>query len=458
MRIPLPCLLLAVLGACTTAPPQLANITPALTPPPGPRSQPITAAGYHNETSIAIDPSDTRRMVAAWQIPATTAWSTDSGTSWQWARLPDVGRWQLSGDPMVSYDGDGHAYVVYIAFDRPEDYDTLGRAAHRNAILVNRSSDGGRTWHAAPTVVIEQPERPGIPFEDKPAIGIDRTMDAHRRGSVYVAWTEFRRHESVILFSRSVDTAATFSPPIRISARAGSPKDSVGADEGTSITVGRDGTVYVVWSDSIGIHLVRSTDAGRSFGADILVARTPDIVFDVAGVARVNGYPTVAMDVRGARLYVAWVDPRLGKPEPFLATSDDGGNTWSVPIPVAGSDTTLARFFASLAVDPRTGLVAVGYYRVARGSHIAYMLATSTDHGSTFREQPWGEPPFNPAGEFLGDYTGVDAYGGEVAAAWTEVVRPDSASGPTGMGGRHDSRVMVGRTRIGATGSASSSP
>ncbi len=393
---------------------------------------------------MAIDPADPRKMIASWQVPATVAWSGDSGATWKWTALPATSRWQLSGDPVVAFDGDGRGYALYIAFDRPEDYDTLGRAAHRNGIFVNRSDDGGRTWRAMPGTVIEQPERAGVPFEDKPAIGIDRTAEAQRRGTVYVAWTEFRRRESVILFSRSSDSGSTFAPPITISDRPGSPKDSVGADEGTSIVVGRDGTVYVVWSDSTGIRVARSTDAGHSFGAPVLIARTPDIVFGVRGVARVNGYPSLAIDEHSGRLYVLWVDPRGGLPEPYIATSDDGAVTWSAPRAVSDGDSRVARFFASLAVDPKTGRVVAGYYRVAVAQHLEYMLATSNDFGASFLEEPWGRP-FDPAGEFLGDYTGIDAVGGQIVGVWTEIARADVTRPTTGRLGRHDARVVIGR-------------
>jgi len=384
-------------------------------------------------------------VIASWQVPATVAWSADTGRTWQAAPLPDTHRWQLSGDPVVTFDADGHAYALYIAFDRPGDYDSLGRAAHRNGIFINRSDDGGRTWRASPTAVIQQPEHPGIPFEDKPQLAIDRSNDPARRGHVYVAWTEFRRWSTVILFARSSDGGQRFSAPIQISDRPGGPRDRVGADEGTSLGVAPDGTVYVTWSDSIGIWLDRSSDGGRTFGHDVLVARTPDIIFDVPGVARANGYPSLAMDPRAHRIYIEWQDVRFGRPEPLLATSDDGGDHWTAPRPIAPSDSA-ARFFAWMTTDQATGLVAVGYYRAADATHLQYMLAMSTDAGAHFLERPWGDV-FAPAGEFLGDYTGVDAQNGAVMGAWTEIERPAASRGPTGMGGSHHARVVTGRVR-----------
>lgn len=417
---------------------------PSVPPVPELRTESVTGFGYHNETSVAVDPTQPDRVVAVFQVPASAAWSTDGGRSWAVAPLPGTQAFELSGDPTVFFGADGRAYALYIAFVRPEDYDTLGKAAHRNGIYLNRSDDGGRTWRAQATPVVAQPERPGVPFEDKPMAAVDRTSDPARRGTVYVAWTEFRRWETQILFARSTDGGLTFSAPIQISDRGGSPKDSVGAAEGTDVAVGPDGTVYVVWSDSTGILLDRSTDGGRTFGPDTRIARTADIVFGVPGVARANGFPGIEVDPRTGRLFVEWVDARLGSAAVFLTESGDGGRTWSEPRVVsdAAAPDGRARFFSWMSLDPKTGMLALGYYREEGGGRLRYMLSYSTDGGRTFRHEPWGQP-FVPGGEFLGDYTGVDAFGGVVYSAWTEAAPADSA--PALHGGGHHTRVVVGR-------------
>ncbi len=406
-------------------------------------STPVTGIGYQDEPSIAINPYNPANVVVAYQVPATVASSVDDGDTWVRQPLPGGEEWDLSGDPSVEFDADGRAYALYIAFHRPESYDTLGARAHHNGIFLNRSDSGGLTWWEYPTPVIERMERPGIPFEDKPMMGIDRSDDPARRGRIYVAWTEFRRTESVILFSRSADRGKSFSPPIEISDRAGSPKDSVGADEGTDVAVGPDGTVYVVWSDSTGIRLDRSRDRGATFGPDVLVARTPDIVFGVPGIDRAQGYPSLDVDARTGRLYVEWADGRLGATAVFLSTSDDGGATWSAPIPVSANSASDARdrFFAWMAVDAATGLVVVGYYRQEPDHALRYMLAWSADGGRTFRRRPWSERAFQPGGEFLGDYTGVSIHAGRAFAAWTEAVPGAAAGGKRA----HSTRIVVGR-------------
>lgn len=408
---------------------------------------PVTNFGYNNETSIAVNPTRPTNVIATWQVPASAAASEDGGKSWVTQALPGTGSYQLAGDPLVLFDGDGRAYALYIAFDRPEDYDTLGKAAHRNGIFLNRSDDGGHTWGPQATIV-SQPEQPGIPFEDKPMAAVDRTSGP-RRGTLYVAWTEFRRWQTVILFARSTDGGRTFSAPIEISDRPGSPKDTVGADEGTTLGVAPDGTVYVAWSDSTGVLIDRSGDGGTTWGADVRIARTPDIVFKVQGVARTNGYPALAVDPRDGRLFIEWVDRRYGGAAVLFSSSTDGGRSWSAPRVASdnGPGDPLDRFFSWMALDPRSGDLVIGYYRQEPAGALVYMLSYSLDRGATFRHQPWSAAPFPATGAFLGDYTGVDVFGGVAYAAWSAWPAPgDTTGGPPAP--RQATRVVVGRATL----------
>lgn len=406
----------------------------------------VNGPGYHDETSVAADPRRPGGVVTAWQVPATVARSRDGGVSWKTAVLPGTDAWELSGDPSVTFADDGSAYALFIAFDRPDDYRFLGRAAHRNGIFVSRSSDGGESW-SDPSAVVEHREEPGIPFEDKPMMDVDRWSDSPFHGNLYVAWTQFRAGASGIRFARSTDGGRSWSEPVEISDRTGSPQDTVGAAEGTDVAVGPGGTVYVVWSDSTGLLLDRSHDGGRSFGRDVRVARTADIVFPVPSVSRANGYPSLEIDPRTGRLFVTWVDRRGGESDVHLVVSGDGGDRWSDPVRVSGDPpgSGIDHFFAWSSVDPVTGVYVAGYYRSAPeggADAVRYTLAWSPDGGRTFSQRPWGSA-FRPGGEFLGDYTGVDARAGVAYGAWTEVA-PDSA-GP----GRRDERTSGGhRTRV----------
>jgi hypothetical protein len=454
-------LALILVAACSPAGAQPGG-APVVTRSEGPTvsAVPVSAAGYYNETSIAIDPVRPGGVLAAWQVPTTIGRSGDGGATWRNVVLPGTDLWELAGDPAVTFGADGRAYALFIAFDRPDDYRFLGRAAHRNGIFVSRSTDGGHDW-SAPTAVIEHAETPGIPFEDKPMMTVDGWADSPWHGDLYVAWTQFRARESGIRFARSSDGGRTFSAPIEISDRPGSPQDTLGADEGTDLAVGPGGTVYVVWSDSTGLLLDRSDDGGRTFGEDTRIRRTGEIVFPVAGVARASGYPSLELDPRTGRMYVSWVDTSAGEADVYLVTSADRGHSWSEPVLVSGDPpgSGVDHFFAWTSVDPVTGLLVAGYYRGdtnERGERVLrYMLAWSSDGGVTFSNRPWSEGTFAPAGEFLGDYTGVDARAGVAYAAWTEVAPPEKdgeRAVSAGGGARrpaHWTRVVVGKARFG---------
>lgn len=159
--------------------------------------------------------------------------------------------------------------------------------------------------------------------------------------------------------------------------------------------------------------------------------------------------PSSAVDGMG-RLWVAWQDGRFSgfaRDGIALARSDDGGLTFSAPVQVNG-DASVQAFRPAVAGGP-AGEVAVTYYdfrpwdpSVPGRAWTSFWLATSADGGATWTEEPLGGP-FDlrsapvAGGLFLGDYTGLvarrggfhalfsmgsSALGGDAADAW--------ASGP----------------------------
>jgi hypothetical protein len=85
-------------------------------------------------------------------------------------------------------------------------------------------------------------------------------------------------------------------------------------------------------------------------------------------------------------------------------------------------------FFQWMAVDPVTGDVdEVFYDRRAdpRNRSQTVTLARSTDGGRTFENYAWTGAAFQTnEGVFMGDYSGIAAYGGRVYGVWTE--KPES--------------------------------
>jgi hypothetical protein len=369
------------------------------------------------ETAIAVDPTDPSRIVAVAQGAGCYHFrSGDGGATWTEGLITDP--FDL-GDPTLTMDANGIAYCGYI-----------GTFQH-SGIYITRSTDGGATWHPG-VAVIEHST--GVPFEDKEYPACDHTNGAYA-GSLYIAWTQFDRYSSAatadstrILFSWSRDQGATFAPPVRVSDRGGNCVDGDNTVEGAVPAVGPDGTVYLAWAGPRGIEFDRSTDGGRTWGADRVISNIPGgWDFPVAGVFRANGLPITKTDTsigpHSGRVYVAWSDQRNGDTDVFLMFSDDRGAHWSPRVRVNGDAVGNGRdqFFPWIDVDPMTGRVHLVYYdrRATTDTGTEVWLATSTDGGATFTEEVISQSPFTPEPTvFFGDYIGLSAHNGHVRPFW----------------------------------------
>lgn len=429
----LACILAAAMAAACSAAAQQLPLAP------GAATVTITPErGYFTEPAIAVDPSNPQHVLAAYQDNAHIGFSSDGGQHWS-VRSVEPPQYRVSGDVSVAYDGKGHGFVCYMAFNHLGAFNYWAKNSSKNGLYVRRSLDGGATWEENDIPIVEQPESPTVPWEDKPYIVADNNSSSPHFGNLYVGWTRWTIADSQILFSRSSDGGKTWSAPIEIDKHRGLPRDDNGAIEGFSGVVGRDGTLYVVWADNGNIVLTTSHDGGRTFDTPRNVVQTGPVWFQLQALSRGNGYPQVSLGpdpaLKPGRLYVTWSDYRNGDVDVFCANSGDGGKTWSQPVRVndeplhSGTD----QFFQWLAADPVDGSVNVVFYDRRQDSinrSQAVTLARSTDGGRTFRNYAWSREPFTSGDTFLGDYSGLSAYDGRVYGIWTEKppVAPEAPS------------------------------
>ena len=309
---------------------------------PGAHVVTIPGLGRFSEPSIAVNPRDPSQVVAVWQNQVHAAWSADSGRTFTPATGVQPPNYEVSGDVSVTFDDKGRAYLSYMGFDRAAPRTTLDRKLARQGLFVRRSDDGGRTWDAQPSTLIEFPtgNEPDIQAEDMPRIFADVSPGSPHAGNLYVGWIEWQPDKSVMLFSRSTDGARSWSRPVRISTHAGWPRDDNGALVGLVGTVGPDGSLWMAWNDGNTIAIVESRDGGRTFlpSRSVIDVGPPYFHNGVPGVSRVMGFPQVGIDPhgrpRGGRLYLCWSDYRLGDVDVFVASSTDLGRTWSAPVRV----------------------------------------------------------------------------------------------------------------------------
>ncbi len=213
--------------------------------------------------------------------------------------------------------------------------------------------------------------------------------------------------------------------------------------------VGPDGTVFVVWFDTVNKQAVErlsiSHDGGKTFPMqNITVATvTDDFVNPAPGSsfrqdARV--FPSFSIAPNGT-LYVAWSnrtgDPTNGHAVVLVTKSTSGGLTWSTPV-VAGDVSGRSAFFASVTTDPSNNVdvvflalddVPTGTAPGAGVVHYDAYFTRSTNGGASFSSplkistatsDPDGSSTNSLAAQFLGDYITTVADASHVFAVWTD--------------------------------------
>ncbi len=391
------------------------------------------SGGHYTEPSIAINPRNPKQIVAVFQGgkraqgSATAMYSNDGGLTFSIGQGTTSPDWRVLGDVTTTFDNRNNVYLCSIAFDHLGTTSYWGRKAGRNGIIVRASHDGGKTWEPAASDVktFHKDSDPGIWFEDEPRIFADNDAPSPYAGSLYVGWVEWQATQSVMWFSRSTDQAKTWSAPLRISTKAGLPRDDNGGLAGYSQATGPDGAIYAIWADATSVVMTISRDGGKSFTPSRSIFPIgPPYFGEVPGVSRVEGFPQIAIDPHG-KLYICWSDYTNGDVDVFIASSVNHGRTWTAPVRVNndeihnGSD----QFYQWLCVDPTTGIPYVDFYdRRAdpRNRDARLTLARSLDGGRSFENYAWTTIPFNPLGAFLGDYTWMAARNNHIVAAWTE--------------------------------------
>src|SRR4051812_40592345 len=426
---------------CALACSSLAFAQSNLPRPPGARVFDLTPKGYFNEPAIAVNPANPQQLVAAWQVNTSVAYSEDGGATWTTAKDTASKNFKISGDVAVVYDAKGAAIVAYLGFDKLGTENYWAHNATRNGLFTRRSADGGKTWDAQEHAVKENPTAAGIPFEDKPGIVADTTQSPYR-GNIYLGWTEFSLTKTIILFSRSSDSGQTWSAPIEISTHEGLPRDDNGSVEGFSGAVATDGTLFATWADAYNIAFTTSHDGGKTFTPSRIIMEHPAPYFPIPGSSRGNGFPQLAIDPRNGLLFLTWSDYRNGDIDVLASTSADQGATWTAPVRVStnpihdGTD----QFFQWLAFDPVKGAANVIFYdrrNDPKNKKMTITLARSTDGGKTFANYAWSNDGFEGGDQFIGDYTGIAAYGDKVFGAWPETRDPKDPK-------KHSTLVRVG--------------
>ena len=194
------------------------------------------------------------------------------------------------------------------------------------------SLDGGRTF--GPSKKINDDNTKAVQY--KPSIGVDA------RGLIYVAWRDGRKDNADIFFAMSSNGGKTFSKNIQLNDDRGK------AYQGNpTLAVNSKGHVVVAWSDARNgkddIYLTVSQNRGRSFSKNVQVNDDPETPS--------HSHPAVAVDENGT-VYAAWEDHRNNHSDIYMARSTDGGKTFGANRRVNDDKGSAPQISPSIVVGP----------------------------------------------------------------------------------------------------------
>jgi len=447
--------------------------------------QTTTSGGPHNETSIAVNPTDPNNIIGGandYQLglnPGGHVSETvisrahvtfDGGNTWAEYPIRSNSAYQATGDPALAFDADGRAYYGTLGFR------FVGPVNATNPdVLVSTSGDKGKTWNARVVAAGSGNEGSVGDLLDKEYVA------AWGHGNAIVTYGDFRADSpgafttGRIYDSVTHDGGAHWSKPTLISGSLDQSFVSVP-------TVAADGKIYVSFLNTTDLTTGRddyevvqvSPATGAAVGQPVKVATVidgftdypvafgrqtyQDSVFRSWAAGNITADPTNA-----SHLAVVWSDMRNSPPpspdlnpytsvtnsDVIVSESTDGGAHWSAPqaVELPGDQ------FQQWAAFDKNGVLRIGTFdRSYDPANHKYGFTVLTQTGSGFSStqitDTLSDPTTNDrwfartldagfpnATAFLGDYANIAATpDGGVAAYWTDMRNSANFGGVTGSG------------------------
>jgi hypothetical protein len=377
--------------------------------------------GYQAEESISINPTNPSQMFA-WSNDLSgsnrnsAAYTTTGGASWT-PRFTGSGDGfgTLGGDPSSTWDVFGNLYASSLN-------------AGFTAIAVGRSTNGGQTF-TAQTLSVTGLDQPTIKAGPSPTAGAQAVW------LTYVSSVGVTARGATVT---SLGGTLTFGSPITV---AGGGSGNFG-----DIAMGPGGKVAVAYETPSGgagpaTLQVAINSTGSTGGLFTLAAST--VPTNVGGFRLIPAQPSRSVDAEvglaydntggshNGRLYMVYTDAPTTTSNDlniFTRFSDNDGASWSSPLRVNDDAGTNSQFFSKIAIDPTTGNVGVVWYDArnsATNNRVELWGSVSSDGGASFAPNVKISTGSTSgvglgSGNELGDYLGLDYYGGVMYPVWAD--------------------------------------
>jgi hypothetical protein len=388
--------------------------------------------GNQAESFVNVNPTNPNNLVATSNNPGGgnsifRAYSTDAGGTWT---RGTIATGAACCDAQAAWDTFGNLFLVYINNSV-------------NQINVILSTDGGVTFSAPLTV--------GTGSVDQPSIAVGN-------GSVWVDWNQ---SGSMVARGAPVTGLGTFGP---FNAQQAIPS-ATGSFGGIAVGPGPNGgKVIVTYQSPTGgqgpATIYANVDAdglgAGGFGPRITVTSTNVGGFDfipAQSERSIDAEAGVVWDATGGpfnnRIYLVYTDETVNEnndTDIMMRTSTDDGTTWSAAVRVNDDPSSPIRsqFLPYVALDPTTGIVAVGFHDCRNDDGVngtnmipnddaEYYGTFTTDGGATWAPNRRLSGGFSNAtasgnGIDYGDYVGLDARTGKLYTLWADNANCDGTN------------------------------
>lgn len=309
-------------------------------------------------------------------------------------RGPDA----IHQSPGLSVGPQGHVGITWSAAN------VASGVMFASDLLFAGSRDGGATFGAP------------VPINDdgKPIPHTFESVSEGDAGDLYVGWLDGRNRDrsgAGMQFACSRDGGATFGSNLTVDGMACPCCRPM-------VATAPDGTVWVAWRKTFegnvrDIVVAQSQDRGRTFSAPHLVSRDR-WVFEACP----HRGPSIGFDAQG-RVYVGWyTEGRDEQPRIYVAASEDGGLSFSTPVPLHTSTTSLPDNLR-MVVHPSGAVIAL--WEEVTGVRKRVVARVSMDRGRSFG----AIIPLSRGAKAEHPTVAVHA-DGRVAIAWTEHAFPNN--------------------------------